>query len=1467
MILEKVVWTSLPNHADAQKRLRISVHVGPRLVNDDGSSTPGTLAQGAAFLDWPRRLATLRFRAEFDNGLARPARAVAAADGGLWRRLFPASTPLQPFAFQDHSRRDLHVFPVREVHAFLRQAYGAVAAAGADPPSLDDPLGPLAAFAPLGHLTTRITDSHSFYEELRRAQQRIPSPGRVVREDVASPALPGDQQAAQNAFFGAYRFYHRPGSQRPDLPEWYVEPKPQVPVLDFHQRVSALADFPQVLRMLGLVIELVIELEDPPANLPPTGMVRVVPEGQLPETPPMCPWTRYELDLPWFGARPANPARVRRGLLNLTPEFWDLVQVDVDGAALQVVGFADTLRRLRDPDRRSHATPDEATVPALRSAGLALARTRRGDVLLEDLRDRRGKNALIEAGHPPVFDAEDLVRGYRIDVRDADASGGARWFSLHRRVAAHEAPPAPGEPEPIIFTVTDEGYTKATAATSERQDHPVPPSDDLYLHETVVGWDGWSLAAPRPGKRLTERGEGDTPDSDVAREDPTAGNPPLVTRLSAEPRTLPRLRVGHRYRLRARTVDLAGNSRPFTEEDLEPGQPTLASPEQPYLRFEPVPSPTVLRRHRDTEGESLEHLVIRSDLGTTAAAYAASPAVEAALTEAGAAHRYAADSQRHLAPPKGSQQMAEQHGRLDAAFGGTAAAMTAALRVSLREEGTFLDPTIVDLATGQKTIAQSAIEVIPPGTPLPDARGAGLPDGAYAIYPGAAVLLPYLPDPLAIGVSLTGYDHAGSVVFHQVALFPGAWPGVAPFRLRLSEGVLGAAFAGGVLEVRLPQAEVVYARLASVFPRDRLGDFAVWRWIPPAALTADLEKAAGEGRHFMLTPFRWVTFTHAVQRPLVVPDATRIVPERALGDTYAEFRGPIANHAGSTGRLDVVGEWTEDVDLLTDDQPRMTALGTAVPHRAHAFGFDIEPTEDQAETAKPGRVSRHQLGDTKYRRIVYHAVATTRFREFLPRPIADDESLIQRVEAASGADGAPVPGLVKDVLSTARPAAPDVAYAVPTFRWERHDDGAPRRHVRRGGGVRVWLRRPWFSSGDGEQLAVVLAPGVRLPLGWERVRELELSPRRLAAEPPFVSRAPLRPRGLGTLTSGLPTRATRAFPTGAMVQPTPAPSMARVLPASDLVRAVGIGAAGIIRVLPPSDDEIRRMLVPYVTDWGIDPVWQSALPDRPPTVADFPAHTGFASALTLDELPPAARVVVAAHDVHWDQGRKLWYCDIAIDAGPSYFPFVRLALARYQPHSVDGAHLSRVAMTDFIQLAPDRTAEVTLARGRADVMVTGYSGRNQVAILPTGPVFGVPAGGPASGLGDVAAILESGPTGAEVVDRAGRRVRDLFGPSGPQPNTTMRVALQRRVPGVPGDLGWETVGAELTLPGIGRQFQVTWSGSVTLPADLPAGSHRLRVTESETYLRTDIVPGDPNRATSPLDFVRERVVYADAFEL
>lgn len=1421
MTIEKAIFTALPNGVGSQRQLRLSVHVAPRLRNDDASDTPRTLEEFGTFATWPDQVNLMSFAVQFQGGPKARGRPEKPADPPLWKLLFPQSTPVGPHVFQDHAERDLHVFPVRPVLHFLEQAYGTAAKAGADLPSIDDALGPLAPFVPLSFIPHRIQDSRSFWDELRRAQKGRDdrgrddrARGRVVSETVADAGLPPAVQEAQNAFFQAYRFYSRPGSQRPDFPENYKEPSPQPHKFEFHEMLSSLADHPALLRRLGLVIDLILDV--PAAEVPAKGIVRVVPPENLPASLPICPGTHYEFEAGrWFGAQPASSFRMTRGILRLSPEIYDLYQVDVDGAALNVVGFASTLEALKDRQNRSEATPSEAAIPALRSAGLSLARFQRGDLLLEDLNDKSGKNRDIELGSDVLFSAEDLVRGYRVDVFDENAPGGERWFSLHRRVTEHTFKAPPGSTPPAPIKVTDEGYLKATTASSENAEHPLP-SDDLYLHETIAGWEGWSLAAPRPGKRIVEPLQGDTAGGSIARHDPEAGNPfPILSRVSVEPGTLPRLRIGHTYRMRVRTVDLAGNSVTFRDADLDPPQPTLTSPAQAYQRFEPVPSPVVLRRHLDTEGESLENLVIRSNLGVSAAAYPELSEVKQALATAGAPHTYAQDAQRHLAPPKASQLMAEQEGAFDGAFGGTPTQVTAALRMALREEGTFLDPTIVDVATGQKTIAQSPISLSPPDTPLPQERGAGLPGGAYTFFVGPDVRLPYLPDPMAIGVSLTGYDFSGAEVFHQIGLFPGGWPELVPFRIRLSEGPLGAAFVKNVLEVQLPKAEVVWARLASVFPEGRLKDLAIWQWIPEPDPTDDLKiddlkKIALEGRHWMLTPFRTVIFTHAVQQPLVVPDMTNVKSWRSLGDTFALFREPIANHAKSTGRLDVVGEWTEDVDLITDDEPRMRAFDSAVPHRAHAFGFDIRRSEDQADVAR--HLARHEFGDTKYRRIVYHSVATTRFREFLPRPLTDVPANIQRVEATE-AGGAVKPGLEHHVLSSARPAAPEVLYVLPTFRWERHDESSHRTHIRRGKAVRVWLRRPWFSSGDGEQLGVILEPGVRIPAGWERLASLEANAPDLVRRAPQTSMQPLRRRAGQRLSVGT------GGPGGAF-STTPSGEIGKLEASPSLVPA-------------PLSESLHRMLRPYVTEWGSDPVWKSVLPEFPPTVAAFPRHNGHAAGLTIEELPPDVGVVVAAHDVYFDRGRKLWYCDIEIDPGEAYFPFVRLALARYQAHSLPGAHLSRIVMTDFIQLAPDRTAELQLVRGETLVTVKGYSGRNLLADISPRP------------------LMDIVPPGIR---------------SSSAPNTTMRVVLERRVPGVPGDLGWERVGSEIVLAATAAGFRVTWTGTVQVPANVPVGSHRLMITEAETYLR-DLIPGDPRVATSPLDFVRERIVYADTFEL
>ena len=53
----------------------------------------------------------------------------------------------------------------------------------------------------------------------------------------------------------------------------------------------------------------------------------------------------------------------------------------------------------------------------------------------------------------------------------------------------------------------------------------------------------------------------------------------------------------------------------------------------------------------------------------------------------------------------------------------------------------------------------------------------------------------------------------------------------------------------------------------------------------------------------------------------------------------------------------------------------------------------------------------------------------------------------------------------------------------------------------------------------------------------------------------------------------------------------------------------------------------------------------------------------------------------------------LWRCDIAFQSQNVYNPFARLVLVRFQPHSIDGCHISSPTPTESFQPAgPDRSA-------------------------------------------------------------------------------------------------------------------------------------------------------------------------------
>lgn len=790
---------------------------------------------------------------------------------------------------------------------------------------------------------------------------------------------------------------------------------------------------------------------------------------------------------------------------------------------------------------------------------------------------------------------------------------------------------------------------------------------------------------------------------------------------------------------------------------------------RPFLRWDPVVEPAVVPRHAFSEGESLMRLVVRSGIAQPAlgdlAVTITPPAAYAAETIA--AHPelplvWREDSQRHLAPPKTSQFEAELHGAFEDAIGPakSAAAVRTALGIALREAGSFLDVTVADLDNPGARLPQPGVvfhvsptadaPVVTDPAALPD--GNPLSPGQYVAHDVDELVLPYLPDPLAEGVSLTfpdaGKDHRlrDLLAIEGTTLrYVGNWPERVPFRLVLESGpALGAVVDGHVVRVTLPPGEQLRVRLSSSLTPQALQILGLWRSLPEAARQHPLlREAARDGWFWWLTPATELRLVHAVPRPVEVPRPTLLVPLRTPGDTAVALIGAVDVHGPSTERLDVEAAWSEWVDDVTKPGPERIATTAA------ACGTSVRPDEDlvvlsAADAALPlgdgstlqlhGAV--HQLGDTRHRLIDYRMRATTRYREYFPTlltPAVDDLSLVGPVRTI-------------DVPSSARPAKVIVREILPLFRWDERTEPAHPFGLRRTrrSGLRLYLDRPWYSTGDGELLGVLVAKGSDVPV--------EGAVSQWASDPVYRQQGPAV-RGL--------------------------------LPLTDLLHAT-----------------------------GLDDRQEAGRPVGPPSQRNLVDRSG----------QPA--VWVLGYQPEYSAERGLWFVDIAFDPGTAFWPFVQLAVARYQPSSLDGLHLGPVVQCDFAQLPPERTA--TLSR----------TDERHARVVVTGPV-----GHP------LVERKEKMGTFVELVAHTRK----------------LRARLERFDESVGTDLGWSTV-SQVELPILGVDGTVvSWAGELALPEAVaprtPGTSTTWRVTLEEwEYLPADTGAGGTGGWQG-------RVVYADHLPL
>lgn len=308
-----------------------------------------------------------------------------------------------------------------------------------------------------------------------------------------------------------------------------------------------------------------------------------------------------------------------------------------------------------------------------------------------------------------------------------------------------------------------------------------------------------------------------------------------------------------------------------------------------------------------------------------------------------------------------------------------------------------------------------------------------------------------LPDPAGEGIAAFSRPAPGTAAQEPLLhSWSGSWPALAASQLALVEAP-GAATAvtwlAEQLTVALPPAEQLTLELSTFLRGDFLDHFAIKEQMPHES-----EATVLLGRHPLVTPAHPVRLVHAVRRPGQPPAGTLAVA-REPGQPFALLRpAPLTVHGKSTAKLEVTAAWTE----YTDEATRSVVA-------APVQSVVVEPGQEALQAAL-----RHEFGDTRHRLVSYTLTAVSRFRQFFHANEAPEAFLAT----------ATLPAV--SIPSAARPQPPVVRSTRPSFYWEPEHTtsptGATRLIRRRQSRLRVELERPWFQSGEGEQLAVIVGP-------------------------------------------------------------------------------------------------------------------------------------------------------------------------------------------------------------------------------------------------------------------------------------------------------------------------------------------------------------------------------------------------------
>lgn len=824
-----------------------------------------------------------------------------------------------------------------------------------------------------------------------------------------------------------------------------VPSNPSQPVpMSFSQRISMLQNMPAFMEALGLVVEFVI----PASALPVTNITQLqvqIVGNTYSGLNVVNPWTALNptLFLPQPGSdatRHPNPLVSSNGFVDVGTGYF-FADIQPESATQQIFSFANraALALNANPNDPTSAVTQQINED-YKHPVLPHSPHTDGIYVYQDDRQKKTKDKYDyqqSSPPPPVLYAEDLFQSFAVDIKPDN--GG--WSHLTFR--SEEYYDRKSHQVMIPLQWREHGVRTSATRPTDTIPAPVgssPPEQNYVVDEALFTWRRGSLAikgetdstGPLPSK----------PKSDT--EQLSVQAIPWINDFVGAftpPRDIPPQRFGRTYDFALRPVYLTGRTRLFDPSEAEKSTVPNTGP---FLRNEMVLGPQlIIKVMPDAPSASTRSLMFVASHVT----HPQGQSVKSKTPKLDASPKIPL-SIRYLVPSPTTPSVARRHGMSES-----------------------------DIKQGATTIPLTKGGALPPQLPLP-------PDQIDTSTP-------YVPDPMCDGVHArllfvgnTPMPNRPPTVPVNVKFYPGVrkWPQYALHCVELRAGAAGTQ----------PKLSVEYADLG--FQHNNPGTSnesqiivcelppgmnAVMELIPtildserdvhafkpvsqPGVPTLPLERT----NVCRPTILRLV---HATDIPVVIPEATLSGTEQesdAGGDSQVFSFDRNANprptvtenyEPYTTGIVTMNASWVDQIDDLQKAGPEERATSAAFYSRHLPKVWEGSSAENIGPTiaSPPSPPVTLPFSDSLYRRVTLQTSGVSRYTGVFGN---DNRTVSQDVTC--------------DFLSTASPPAPDIEYILPTFEWTFGRDSQKRKC-----GLAVMLNRPWYASGAGEQLAVILPPG------------------------------------------------------------------------------------------------------------------------------------------------------------------------------------------------------------------------------------------------------------------------------------------------------------------------------------------------------------------------------------------------------